>query len=305
MRGEVVQRYSRRPSAIAFMARALLPSPGLRPDAGLPAMALTWNGLRFSPGDLAAFEAATGLGAADGISILYPHVIGFRLQMALLTHPAFPLPIWNALQIRNRLVSHRRLDAAGVYDLEARTDALRILDKGAEVDLRTSLARDGDRHWESTITIFYRGDFKGTRETVALPAAPDLATAPWIDRFRAPVGGGGRFGRLTGDYNGIHLWNAYARGFGFRAAFAHPQRIAGMCLARLRAPEADAQVLELWLKGPIYYGAEVTLRAAGGPGGPRFGLSLAGDDRAAVVGSWRGRGADRDGTSCLDLAQSA
>lgn len=289
MAGEIVRRYARRPSAVAFMTSAFLPSPGLKTDAGLPSMTLTWNGLRFSPNDLAAFEAATGLPAANGISALYPHVVGFRLQMALLTHPAFPLPIWNALQIRNRLVQHRRLDPARVYDLETRTEALRILDKGAEIDLRTSLTRDGDCHWESTVTFFYRGSFKDARGAFVPPPAPDISAAPVIDRFRAPTGGRGQFGYLTGDYNGIHLWKAYARLFGFKTAFAHPQRIAGMCLTRLRAPETEAQTLDLWLKGPVFYGADVMLRAADNPDGTQFGLSLAGDDRAAIAGAWRWR----------------
>jgi hypothetical protein len=105
-----------------------------------------------------------------------------------------------------------------------------------------------------------------------------------------PEGGGWAFGRLTGDYNGIHTWNWYARRLGFRAAFSHPQRAAGLCLARLREPQADAQTLDLWIKGPVFYGAEVMLRAVDDERGVRFGLALAGDPRPAIAGAWSGAG---------------
>jgi acyl dehydratase len=125
------------------------------------------------------------------------------------------------------------------------------------------------------------------------PQAPSLAAAPVVDRFPLPSAGGWVFARLTGDYNGIHQWRWYARRFGFPAAFLHPQRVAGMCLAKLHGPDSDAQTLDLWIKGPLFYGANVLLQAAHGEDGLRFGLSLDGDPRAALAGNWRrGSGGD-------------
>jgi acyl dehydratase len=286
--------YRKPPLAPAFMSRALKPSPPFRFDAGVPPICVRWEGLRFSPRDLAAFAASTGLEAADGISVLYPHVAGFRLQMALLTLPAYPLPIWNALQIRNHLIRHRALDPGGVYALEARTAVCRVLEKGVEIDVVTRLTRGEACDWECTVTYFYRGRFKGERSEGTPPAAPDLTAAQPADRFRVPSGGRWTFGRLTGDYNGIHIWNPYARRFGFAAAFAHPQRVAAMCLARLQrlahigSPTSDAQSLDLWLKGPVFYGATAEIRADAGEGAVNFGVSLEGDGRVAIAGCWRG-----------------
>ena len=61
------------------------------------------------------------------------------------------------------------------------------------------------------------------------------------------------FGRFTGDYNGIHLWDWYARRFGFRRGLYHPPRVLGECLARLpRLEEQDCPVrLDVWLMGFI------------------------------------------------------
>ncbi len=286
MTREFVERHRKTPSALAFMPRAFLPAAGLAESGAVPRITQRWEGLRIDAEHLKAFCRATGLPEHGYASILYPHVIGFRLQMALLTHRAFPLPVWIALQIRNRLVQHRHLRVGERFDLETRIGTSRIVDKGIEIDLVSRLMHETNCCWESEVTYFFRGRF-GSPAGVSSAAAPDLAQAPVVDRFTIVSGGGWNFGALTGDYNGIHWANWYARRLGFRAAFPHPQRVAGMCLARLAGPPSEAQTLQLWIKGPLFYGTEVALSAATDHRGTRFGLSLESDHRFALSGLWR------------------
>lgn len=286
MARQILERHQRAPSAFAFMAQALLPSPGLAQDGAVPHIIQRWEGLRIEADHLAKFRRASGLGDEEGVSVLYPHVLGFRLQMALLTHRAYPLPIWNALQIRNRLVRHRHFHPGERLDLETRIGAHRIVDKGIEIDLHSRLMRESECCWESQVTYFYRGRF-GSPAADRSAQAPTLSQAPVIEHFRMPQGGGWHFGTLSGDYNGIHWAKWYARRLGFRAAFPHPQRVAGMCMARLRGPQSEAQILDLWIKGPVFYGASVNLSAATNSGGVEFGLSLDGDHRVALLGRWQ------------------
>jgi hypothetical protein len=207
--------------------------------------------------------------------------------MALLTHPAYPLPIWSALQVRNRLVRHIHFHPGEQLDMRTRVGEQRCVDKGIEVDLVSRLMRGPVCCWEGLTTFFYRGRF-GVPAAVSPPvASPDLAQAPIVDRFQMPGGGGWAFGKMTGDYNGIHWSNWYARRLGFARAFAHPQRVAAMCQSRLAGPHAEAQTLDLWIKGPVFYGADVALKAVDGRDGLRFGLALQGDARNALLGHWR------------------
>ena len=283
----ILEMHDRPPFAGTFMARAFLPSPGLPKGGDIPQIAERWTALRIEPNHLAAFRVATGGRHDDGISVLYPHVLGFRLQMALLTHPAFPLPIWKALQIRNRLVLHREILPGETLDLETRTGAHRTAGKGVEIDLHSCLSRGSDCVWESVITYFYRGRFgEATADAHAL-SSPEVAGESLVERFRMPTGGGWRFGTLTGDYNGIHWWPWYSRRFGFRAAFLHPQRVVGICMSRLCSNNAVPQTLDVWIKGPVFYGAQVALSVDRRDDSVRFGLSLDGDPRMALVASWR------------------
>lgn len=276
----LIESYTHVPSALAFMLRVARPRAG----RGVPPpIVVRWQGARIAPRRLATYRAAIGRPDEGEISVLYPHVLGFPLHMALLTHRAYPLPIWRALQIRNVLRRLRTIDPTARFDVETRVAAHRPVEKGLEVDLETRFASGGECVWESTTTYFYRGRFEGA--PMDAEAAPPVAMDPAAESFALPAHGGFGFARLTGDFNGLHWAKPYARRFGYRTAFLHPQRAAGLCMARLRAPASVAQQLRLWIKGPMFYGAKVRMHRAGAA---CFGLSVGDDPRMALVGEWSG-----------------
>lgn len=282
----IVFEFRRRPSVPAYMARAFYPSPGLKKAGGFPPLAARWRDLRIDPAHLKSFLAVTGLRVDGGLPLLYPHVFGFPLLMALLTHPAFPLPIWNALQVRNHLLQHRPLPVDAVYHLESRVAGQRVLEKGAEADFHTTLHAGSELVWESLNTFYYRGRH-GTAE-----APSPLSRSPEVDgavaaRWHLPSGSGLQFGKLTGDYNGIHYARWYARLFGFPGPFHHPPSVIGQAMARLPPPAGTTQRLDTWLKGPVFYDIDAELRMAGAADDLSFAVAKTGDERAAIVGRWR------------------
>jgi hypothetical protein len=285
-------RFSSRPSTAAFMLRAFYPSRGLRKTGGFRPICASWRHFRTDRKHLASFLRLTGLRADQGLPMLYPHVFAFPLQMVILTHPAHPLPIWNSLQIRNHLLQHQAIAADAVLDLETRVAGQRILERGAEVDLYTSVRNRDGVVWESLNTFYYRGRYGEPGSASPLASAPAVSEQV-LDQWHMATGPGWRFCGLTGDYNGIHWSRRYARLFGFRHAFHHPQLVLGQCMSRLPAFDpGEAQRLDAWLKGPVYYDSDVCLRADTGFDRTNFALNIAGDQRSAIVGCWRQAGAD-------------
>lgn len=280
MKRDIRLDYRARPSALAFMARAVRPSPGLK--RGMPAITARWRH-RVEPSELKRFHALSGLPESRELPLLYPHTISFPLQMAILTQPAFPLPIWRMLQVRNRILQHAPLARDAAQDITVRIAGHRVLDKGAEFDLHATVQVDGAVAWESLNTFYARGRF-GVPTADAVPDAPKVSpgnTAEW----RMLAGGGWRYGGLSGDYNPLHWWSGYARKHGFARAFFHPQRVLGQCLAKLPQPASAPPLrLDAWLKGPVFYGEPVSMHMEALSDGTAFALHVNGDHRPAIVG---------------------
>jgi acyl dehydratase len=293
--------YARRPSALPYMLRAVRP---VRRRLDLePPICARWRSHHVNERDLAAYRqiapspqpspADTGEGrrAGETLPLLYPHTFGFRLAMAILTHPRFPVPIWGVLQTRNHIVQHVPIATDASLDFETRVLPGRVVPKGAEFDLRTTVHVAGALAWESIVTFFTRGRF-------GEPDAPSPYTrsptefgdeiAAWTMADTDHV----RFGRFTGDYNGIHLWDWYARRMGFRRALYHPSRVLGQCLAKLPSPglrptspaTAGEVKLDAWIKGPVPHGARVRLHAATAAAVTTFALFADDEARPAFVG---------------------
>ena len=284
MNAVVELHFDRTPRALPYMLRAV--RPVRRPHRLQPHIVVRWTGHRPDPARLASFLQLTGLPDGPVLPLLYPHPFGFRRAMVLLTHPAFPVPIWGVLQVRNHLHQHRPIARDARMDFETRVVAGRAVSKGAEFDLRTVVTVDGERAWESLVTFFARGPFGDPAPAPAsmAPSADGAVVAEWTLRDA----GHWRCGTYTGDYNGIHLWDAYARRLGFPRALYHPPRVLGECLARLPGVRHDGPArLDVWLKGPVPHGAHVTLRAAP-PGEPDAFALFVEAGRPCIVGRWRG-----------------
>ena len=286
----VQRHYRQAPHAGVFMSRAMW--RGQRRPRSALSLQLLWHGAQWSARDRRRVRDATDLPEGSALELILPQVLGFRLVIATLTDAAFALPIWGALQVRNRLRSHAPIDPALPLELGASTGAWRALPKGCEIDVHLCADQSGLRRWEGISTFYYRGARMADATPGELPGAP-VAEGPALARWCAARGGGWRFGGLTGDFNGVHWSDRYARAMGFAGAFHHPARALGQCLAQWQHRQgeltASAQALDVWIKGPVPYGATLELRASGEPrcdGGAVLALHHDADPRAALVARW-------------------
>jgi hypothetical protein len=289
--------FAARPSALRFMPKAVWPKPGWKPAQGFPNSEFIWSDYAISSDTVAVLQGFAGSrdpACREALLLLAPHVTGLRLSMALLTHPRWPIPIWKALQFRNRLRLLGTLQTDRPGDLSVKACAWRVHAKGLEVDLRAQYVQDGVAVWESIVAYYYRGRFGAAfamGDELGAPASSpvlDSASAP-VAQWRVDTGQRFEFCRLTGDYNPLHLTTHYAHRMGFAGAFPHPQRVAAQCLGHLVATGASPRELDLWIKGPAFFGSEVTLRQGPTDGGQNFALWVEGEDRPALVGSLRGK----------------
>ena len=196
-------------------------------------------------------------------------------------------PAWHRVWLRNFgqesspvfLAVRREAALIGVAALDMGRDGARELGDHNVRDYAGPLAVPGEeRAVAAGVLEWLREDMTGRLDLWGLPA-----DSPLVAAFEtASADGGWRYGRLSGDYNPLHWSGAYARRHGFGGAFLHPQRVLGQCLARLGA--RGATDLEAWIKGPVFYGAEVEMRSDADADGIRFALHVEDDARPAFVG---------------------
>ena len=280
-------KYTARPRLLPIYARGLFASrSGLGPDRALPAMHSEWWGFTIDRRHLKRFLGICRLGPSEAMPLVYPLVFAFPLHMSIIGHLEFPLLYIRMMQVRNHVIQHRPVELQEALDISAVIVGQRVAEKGLEMDMYTVLGTVDDPVWESLHTYYFPGDFGEPDSPSSLSQFPPLPPDYLEKAWRMPNGGGFCFGLMAGDYNPLHYLASYARFMGFQRDFAHSQLSLALCVQHLPAFRKDEPVrLDVAIKGPVYYGSNVTMNYSDQGQGYRFDLYCEDNPRPSLVGS--------------------
>lgn len=166
-----------------------------------------------------AYDALCGFERGSTLALIYPHIMAFGLQMAIMTHRQFPLSILGLIHTHNRIRRYRLINDDERLSITVRIDNWRDLKSGREFDIDTCCyAADEELVWteRSTMRSVRRS---GARRSGSDMPPPELAFAR-LEEWSMPANLGRRYARVAGDYNPIHLGVLPARLFGFKRAIA-------------------------------------------------------------------------------------
>ena len=234
-------------AAAAAGARARRPDElpatrlGLRlPDAGRDA--------------LPSYDRVCGFRLTDAVPPTWPHVLGFPLQMALMTDRSFPFALPGLVHLRNAITWRRPLAAVEPVQVEVHADRIAPHPKGSTVDLVTRLRSGDEEVWTGRSSYLARGRSIGDVDAATAPGV-DVEDGVDVDErpravWRVPADTGRRYARVSGDINPIHLNPLAAKAFGFPRAIAHGMWLqaevlawygaalpsAGSCVVSFRSP---------------------------------------------------------------------
>ena len=238
-----------------------LPRPGSRPRT-LGDRELRLPGVAVDRDHLAEYARVCGFRLTDGLPGSYPHVLGFPLQVQLMSAADFPLPLLGLVHVANRIRRHRPVGAEETLDLTVRAADLRPHGRGQQVDLVTEVEVAGKRVWESRSTYLHRRDAAGPKGPRGEPEVPS-GGAVW----RLDAGLGRRYAAVSGDRNPIHLYPWTARAFGFPRTIAHGMWTAARCLADLEGRLPAGYVQEVSFRTPVLLPGSVAFTASETAGG--------------------------------------
>lgn len=218
---------------------------------------------------LARYQRVCGFRLGDELPLTYPHVLGFGLQLDLMTRRDFPFPVVGGVHVANRIEQTRPLTADDRLDIAVHAADLREHPRGKQYDVITTVSVDGAEVWRDVSTYLRRGPSNGSRE--AKPPREDAQAAAPHAVWRVPASIGTSYAQVSGDHNPIHTSWLGAKLFGFPRPIAHGMWSKARCLAALEGRLPAAYAAEVSFKLPIllpatvgfsYTGRDFTLRDA-------------------------------------------
>lgn len=267
------------PPLAPLFVRALLAARDRR-VAPLSDHRVAVRGLAVDPARVADYARQFGFAVDDRLPLTWPHLPAFRLQVALMSDPSFPLALPGLVHVANRIVWRRPVRLDDVLDIDVWADTLAAHRRGTAVNLHAVVGVGGIPVWESTSTYLARG-------VTAPPGSPSVAPDVALDRapqpaavWRLPADAGRRYAHLSGDVNPVHLGAWPARAFGFRRAIAHGMATAARVAASLEGRLPDAGRYEVGFRAPVYLPSTVVLATT--PAGGGWDVTVASRDGEPV-----------------------
>ncbi|EJM67924.1 MaoC family dehydratase [Pseudomonas sp. GM55] len=234
---------------------------------------------------LAAYRKVCGFADKGLLPPTYPHILGFALQMQLLTARDFPFPLLGLIHLSNQIRVLRPMGGVNRGRVSVQVQNLQPHAKGATFDLLTTLDDQLGPLWEAQSRMLCRSA-KLEGEPLEEQLASSLALTE-VEHWKAPSDIGRQYAKVSGDYNPIHLSTASARLFGFPTAIAHGLWNKARTLAALAVhlPVANVEIA-VQFKKPVRLPSEVKLLASAPGASGDFQLTGAGG-LEHMVGHWR------------------
>lgn len=237
-------------------------------------------------GQVIEYARVCGFPVRDELPVTYPHMLGFPIQLELMTDPGFPFGLLGLVHVGNRITRHRHLFVGDSLSISARAEALRPHDRGRQFDMVVEARVGGELAWRSVSTYLRRegdsssGGSSGPRGDREPPRQP---SAVW----RVPADVGRRYAGVSGDSNPIHLHPLTARLFGMPRPIAHGMWLKARCLAALEGVLPEAHTAEVSFKLPLGLPATVAFSSWAEDDGHRFAVHEARSGKPHLDGAVR------------------
>lgn len=228
----------------------------LAPGATIPEIVATARRL---DGDLAAYRAVCGFPEGPWMPATWPAVCMRGLQAAVMTAPAFPLPVLGIVHVRQEIAWTRPLRVDEPLSATCRVEGHRVVRAGGEFDLELSVRSGDEPVWTGVTSVLSRA-IRGDGEKRPRPQEEPLRPHRSV-RWSLPADLGRRYARVSGDWNPIHLHPLVSRPFGFARPIAHGWWLLARALAELDHDVPAAGRLSVRFVSPVKLPGWVTFQA--------------------------------------------
>lgn len=278
------------PTPATYLRAALPALPGIgslpgvrRSGVALPDRRLEAQDVVPDPSHLERYAAVCGFARRSELPLTYPHVLGFGLQMQLLTGRDFPFPAVGIVHVANRFEASRPLSVDEPLDLTVHARDLALHAKGRQFDVVTEASAGGMVVWRGTSTYLRRGAGGRASSPAPGPRLAEPPTGPGVWRVAGDTGR--RYASVSGDRNPIHLTRLTARALGFPRPIAHGMWTVARALAAVENRLPPDPVVDVAFASPVMLPTTVRFGYRSGTGGAELAVTSRDGDRVHLVGT--------------------
>ena len=289
MQAPINLNFHKKPSMIFTILQAFLGrSSTFNAQDHIPIITAVQKGIVPDKKQLARFNRVCQIENFSKFPLIYPLTYIYPLVQVILARKEAPLSMFVVLNSRMQIIQHRHIGLNEKFDVYCELDHYRILEKGMEVDIRSTIKIGTETVWENTQSFYYRGKFGVPDSSFTQPQFEPIADAPEVARWFLPGNIGYSFAGISGDGNPIHYLRPYARFMGFKRDFAQPILVLAGSLERLLKDSSEQSFcLDIAVKGQLYYENNVILKSAFASGIKRFDIYEEGNLRPCICGTFK------------------
>lgn len=247
--------------------------------------AACFPGMRISKKHLGSYSDVCDIAESETLSLLYPLSLIYPFNIRLISLKHVPLVMFKMLNTHTTITSYRKIFINETLDLKCSLGDCRVLEKGLEVDVKSSLSSAGSIAWECTNTFYFRGKFSDPVENRQKYYHERIESPDHSLQWKLPDKNGLRFARISGDSNPLHYNRFYSKLMGFERDFAQPFLVSEKVIDLLNKKAEDRPLrVDLFYKGQVYYGKMQTIKSVETGMATSFEIFCEGNDRPSIHG---------------------
>ncbi len=257
------------PSSGAALRRLVFSrTKGLKKGGTIPRIEAGIRRVDPQPERVAAYRTVCGFPDTGMLPLTYPHILGAPLHLELAGHKDFPLPGMGVVHVRNTITQERPIGDEEVLSVECWVEGHDDARLGWEFGLVTEVSAADEVVWRSVSTALSRrkGKPRGPR-----PERQDETDVGQVQRsavWSLSEDLGRRYGRVSGDYNPIHMYAWTAKAFGFKRAIIHGMWSLARCVSELDDDLPDSPVtVDVSFRKPLLLPSRVSFSSRRTEGG--------------------------------------
>ncbi|MFA3790704.1 MaoC family dehydratase [Aliiglaciecola sp. SL4] len=197
----------------------------------------------------------------EDIHPCFLHLYAFKQHMQLMLNEQFPFALLGIVHLSNQIEVLMPLDRSSELELESKLVSFKRHVKGISFKIESTFYQHQQVIWQSVSELLAvnKSCFVGKSQSTPYQLDTNL---DFMSQWHCDIGIGRRYGKVSGDFNPIHLSQISAKLFGFKSAIAHGMWSKARIVSEFQQQISDTFFVKVNFLKPLFLPSDVILSKA-------------------------------------------